>query len=149
MGKLSGYCINQILYKEDLDWTINHFYGVTRSGWFKTPFNVWDKLRMHFMYSFEDRYDQGYNLDSIIEYLELIKGHKVILKLLKDLKEAKFEEYSVSTVSSSFLIYMFSIEHKYESFKASDDLGMFTTRYGVKKFRKFIKNYEFWKKEQN
>ena len=152
MGKLSCYCVNQMFYYTGSKFLWSHHYGMTRSGYNMNK-DTWSKLYMDISYSFDDRYDKGNNLDLVIEYLELTKSHPVVLQFLNKLKEAEFEGYSVSTVSDTLLIYLFSIEHK-ELDTAKAELkgklhkSLYTTRYGVKKFRKFKKAFDHWLSEE-
>ena len=148
MSKLNSYCINQALRSIGV---CNPYMGMTRNGWLKMPFKLYDKLRYTIMCSFEDRFETGYNLNELIEYLEITSKYKFIRNFLKALKEASFENYSVNTVSPSLLIYLFSItpnKIKKQRMRGYEGIGMFTNRYGVKKFIKFRKEFQHWLDEE-
>jgi len=148
MSKLNSYCINQALRSIGI---CNPYMGMTRNGWLKMPFKQYDQLRYTIMCSFEDRFETGYTLNELIEYLEITGKYKFILNFLKTLKEASFENYSVSTVSPSLLCYIFSISTdkiKKQKSNGYEGIGMFTNRYGVKKFIKFRKEFQHWLDEE-
>ena len=147
MGKLSGYCINQALaLSYDNRYSIPNHMGMTRKAWDTMPFDRYDKIRLPILYSFEDRYDKGISLHDVIEFFENFYNHNhpFIIKTLYNLQEAEFEGYSVSTISNSFLVWLFSVEHKVKT----KEIGLFSTRYGAKKFRKFKKAFDSWLDEE-
>ena len=66
MGKLSCYVLNNVLYGEGL----HNYYGMTRKGWYFMNKHVYETIRLHLMYSFEDRNDEGYSINDLIWYFE-------------------------------------------------------------------------------
>ena len=147
MGKLSCYCINSALAINDGVgyYSIPTHMGMTVKGWDKMPSQTFEKLRMHIQYAFDDRFDVGNNLDSVIYFMEnLYPGHSFVLNTLKKLQKAEFEGYSVSTVSNNLLIWLFSVEHRIKF----QTICLFSTRHGMKKFRKFKKAFDSWIDEE-
>ena len=135
MGKLSCYVLNGVLYEEGL----HNYFGMSRSGWFKMPYSTYEKLRLHLMYTFEDRFDQGLDIQDLIWYLETVnKGYPFMLKVLKKIAEYSFENYTPNTVSKSMLIYLMGIDPR----NINKRKQMFNKRFYCKKFKKFIKSFE-------
>ena len=135
MGKLSGYVWHEVLAEEHLP----TYIGVSRRCWYKLPFKVWEKLWVHFMYAFEDRFDQGIDIQDLIWYLETVnKGYPFMLKVLKKIAEYSFENYTPNTVSKTMLIYLMGIDSR----NINKRKQMFNKRYYCKKFKKFIKSFE-------
>jgi len=135
MGKLSGYVLNGVLHEESL----NNYSGMSRKGWFKMPYSTYENIRIDLRYSFEDRFDQGIDIQDLIWYLETVnKGYPFMCKVLKKMSEYSFENYTPNTVSESMLIYLMGIDPR----NINKRKQMFNKRYYCKKFKKFIKSFE-------
>jgi hypothetical protein len=139
MGKLSSYVWTEVLCSEGL----HNYYGLSRKGWYRLSKVTYDKLRLHLMYSFEDRNDTGYLIGDLIWYLENINhGYPFMLKILKRVTKAEFEGYTPYTVSRSMLIYLMGIDFRNIDTWNFQRNGSFNKRYYCKKFKKFIKDFE-------
>ena len=132
-GKLNSYCINSVLSK----YGIYTLYGLPKTDCFTEE--QWSKLRQHFDYSFNDRLEGGFLLGDVIWYFEN-KNHKYpfVLQFLKELKDYKFEDHSVETVSRQLITFLLSIDPNSIGKKKE----FYTNRYKVKKAKKVLKDMD-------
>lgn len=143
MGKLSCYCIDSVLLKFGVN---NSHMGIPRSG-YMLPSKIWHKLCMYWNYRFYDRLDEGYPIDFLIHYFKVVNtNHKLVLRILCELKLHRFEDYSISTVSKSLLMFILNLK---ENNLYNRKKEHFITRYGIKRYRKLIQkidsDYKFTK----
>ena len=128
MAKLNCYCINSVARKFDI-----LFVFMDRKGYYNMPYEQWSKIRMHIIYNFEDRYDNGYDLDRMITIFSKTK-YKFAYKFLTELKEAQFEDHKVTKVSGTLLISLMGAD---ENCKVA-----YLKRYYAKKFKSIKSLYE-------
>ena len=128
MAKLNCYCINSVARKFDI-----LFVFMDRKGYYNMPYEQWSKIRMHIIYNFEDRYDNGYDLDRMITIFDKTK-YKFAYKFLTELKEAQFEDHKVTKVSGTLLISLMGAD---ENCKVA-----YLKRYYAKKFKSIKSLYE-------
>lgn len=128
MAKLNCYCINSVANKFDI-----LFMLMDRKGYYGMSYDRWTKLRMHIIYSFEDRYDDGYDICKMIKIFSKTK-YKFAYEFLKELKETQFEGHKVTKVSSTLLISLMGAK--------KGDKVVYLNRYYVKQFKYIKKRYE-------
>ncbi len=128
MAKLNCYCINSVARKFDI-----LFVFMDRKGYYNMPYEQWSKIRMHIIYNFEDRYDNGYDIDRIINIFSKTK-YKFAYEFLTELKEAQFEDHKVTKVSSTLLISLMGSK--------KGDKVVYLKRYYAKQFKSIKRKYE-------
>lgn len=128
MAKLNCYCINSVARKFDI-----LFVFMDRKGYYNMPYEQWSKIRMHIIYNFEDRYDNGYDIDRMINIFSKTK-YKFAHEFLAELKEAQFEDHKVTKVSSTLLI---SLMGSKKGGKVA-----YLKRYYAKQFKSIKRKYE-------
>ena len=139
MGKLSCYVLNNVLYGEGL----HNYYGMTRKGWYFMNKHVYETIRLHLMYSFEDRNDEGYSINDLIWYFEnMNRGYPFVLKILKQILQEEFEGYTPHTISRGMITYLMGIDPKRINTWNFQKNGSFNKRYYCKKAKKVFKDFE-------
>ena len=130
MAKLNCYCINAIARKFDM-----LFIFMDRKGYRNMPFDMWDKLRIHVIYTFEDRYDNGYDINRMISLFKRTK-YQFVYRFLKELKNYQFEDHKVTKVSDMLLISLIGAKE--------GDKIVYVKRYYTKQFRLLKRNYSVY-----
>ena len=128
MAKLNCYCINSVASKFGI-----LFMLMDKKAYAHMTYEIWSKLRMHIVYAFEDRYDDGYDLNKMIEVFSKTK-YRFAYKFLKELKETQFEDHKVTKISSTLLINLMGAKES--------DKEVYLKRYYVKQFKRIRKLYE-------
>lgn len=131
MAKLNGYCINSMASYFEI-----YFTMLDRKAWNYMSKDTWDKLRLHITYSFEDRFDEGYDIDKMITILDN-HGYKDAAYYLNFLKDCQFEDHKVTKVSSGLIISLMGFHPRDHIFVNN----CFIKKYYVKKFKKIKKLY--------
>ena len=121
MAKLNCYCINSVASYFNV-----RLIMMDKIGYKHIPYEQWTKLRMHIIYNFEDRYDNGYSLNKAIEVFSKTK-YRFAYEFLKKLRDTMFEDHKVTKVSDGLLISLMS---------AKPNSNIYLKRYYVKQFKK-------------
>lgn len=127
MAKLNCYCINSVARYYDM-----MFLFMNRKSYLRISYEQWSKLRMHIMYAFEDRYDDGYNIDIMIKALSKTK-YRFAYEFLNRLKNTSFENHKVTKISSTLVISLMGAK--------KTDSKVYLKRYYVKQFKAVKKLY--------